>query len=150
MLRTPLIHPELLAALARCGHGAKILLADGNYPHTTGVPAGAERIALNVTRDLLTVDQVLAPLLRTIAVESAEYMVDAAAVTASREDGTPEQTDGEAVAGYRGALPGVPFTGHERFAFYDIARGPNVALVVATGDQRQYANLLLTVGVVTS
>ncbi len=49
MLTTPITHPELLAALARCGHGTKILLADGNYPHLTGVPAGTTRIALNVT-----------------------------------------------------------------------------------------------------
>ncbi|RAD07556.1 RbsD or FucU transport, partial [Burkholderia multivorans] len=41
-----------------------------------------------------------------------------------------------------------PFTGHERFAFYDLARSRDLGLVIATGDQRQYANLLLTVGVV--
>ena len=32
MLRTDLIHPPLLEALARCGHGSKVLIADGNYP----------------------------------------------------------------------------------------------------------------------
>jgi L-fucose mutarotase len=36
----------------------------------------------------------------------------------------------------------------ERFAFYELARGRDVALAVATGDQRLYANLLLTIGVV--
>ena len=36
----------------------------------------------------------------------------------------------------------------ERFAFYDAARGGDVALVVATGEQRIYANILLTIGVV--
>jgi L-fucose mutarotase len=36
----------------------------------------------------------------------------------------------------------------ERFAFYDVARSPNVALVIATGEQRIYANILLTIGVV--
>jgi L-fucose mutarotase len=35
-----------------------------------------------------------------------------------------------------------------RFEFYDAARGPNVALVIATGEQRIYANILLTLGVV--
>ena len=36
----------------------------------------------------------------------------------------------------------------ERFAFYETARGTDVALVIATGEQRIYANILLTIGVV--
>jgi len=50
--------------------------------------------------------------------------------------------------GYRDALGDeVPFEAVERFAFYDLARTSEVAVVIATGDQRQWANLLLTVGV---
>lgn len=138
MLTTPITHPELLAALARCGHGSKILLADGNYPHVTGVPATAKRIALNVTPGLLTVDQILLPLSRALKVESCEYML------------TADSLKAPAVTGYEEILPGVSFTGHERFAFYDAAREPDVAVVIATGDERQYANLLLTVGVVSA
>jgi L-fucose mutarotase/ribose pyranase (RbsD/FucU family) len=36
----------------------------------------------------------------------------------------------------------------ERFAFFDAGKDPNVALTVATGEQRLYANLLLQIGVV--
>jgi L-fucose mutarotase len=36
----------------------------------------------------------------------------------------------------------------ERWAFYDKIRDPNTTLVIATGEQRRFANLLLTVGVV--
>ena len=32
MLKTKLIHPEIMAALSLCGHGSKVLIADGNYP----------------------------------------------------------------------------------------------------------------------
>ena len=32
MLKGKLIHPDLIAALALCGHGDKVLIADGNYP----------------------------------------------------------------------------------------------------------------------
>lgn len=137
MLTTPITHPELLAALARCGHGSKILLADGNYPHVTGAPATAERISLNVARGLLTVDQILVPLSRTLRVEACDFML------------TADSTKASAVLGYEDLLPGVAFTGHERFAFYDAAREPDVAVVIATGDERQYANLLITVGVVS-
>jgi hypothetical protein len=36
-----------------------------------------------------------------------------------------------------------------RFEFYDAARGPDLALVIATGERRIYANILLTIGVVS-
>ncbi len=32
MLTTDLIHPEIMGAIALCGHGDKILISDGNYP----------------------------------------------------------------------------------------------------------------------
>ena len=32
MLTGKLIHPDIMAALALCGHGDKVLIADGNYP----------------------------------------------------------------------------------------------------------------------
>jgi len=36
----------------------------------------------------------------------------------------------------------------ERFKFYDVAGAPDVCLTIATGEQRIYANLLLTMSVV--
>jgi L-fucose mutarotase len=48
---------------------------------------------------------------------------------------------------YRRLLPsGIPVEVVERHAFYALTRRPDVTLAVATGDQRLYANLLLTVG----
>jgi L-fucose mutarotase len=41
----------------------------------------------------------------------------------------------------------VPVAIMERFAFYEECRGNDLALLVATGEDRIYANLLLTVGV---
>ena len=32
MLKGKMIHPQIMAALAMCGHGDKVLIADGNYP----------------------------------------------------------------------------------------------------------------------
>lgn len=136
MLRYTLLHPGLAAALAAAGHGSQVLLADGNYPHSTGVRAGAERVHLNLRPGLLTVDQVLEVLVEAVPVESAVVMVPPA--------GEPVP----AHAGYRAALgPGVAWDELDRFAFYEAARSDDVALLVATGDQRVYANLLLTIGV---
>ena len=135
MITGDLIHPQLLAALASAAHGSKILLSDGNFPHGTGAAAGATRIYLNVSPGLLTVDQVLTLLIPVVPIEAAEIM------------SPPDWLDVPAITGYRAALDGVPFTGHERFAFYEAARHPDVAIVVATGDVRVYSNLLLTIGV---
>lgn len=139
MINSELIHPELLHALARSGHGSKVLIGDGNYPHNTGAPAAAQRIFLNLRPGLLTVNQILEVLAASIPIEGAEFMNSA--------DGGPAPC----IADYRELLgPDVPVTGHERFAFYEAARGSDVAVVIASGDQRPYANLLLTIGVRTS
>jgi L-fucose mutarotase len=47
VLRFPLIHPPLLAALGAAGHGGKVLLADANYSHSTNVSPAATVIHLN-------------------------------------------------------------------------------------------------------
>ncbi|WP_166852860.1 RbsD/FucU family protein [Isoptericola sp. BMS4] len=146
MLRYELLHPGLVGALAAAGHGSRILLADANYPHSTGAGRGVERVHLNLRPGLLTVDQVLEVLLDAVPVESAAVMV-------------PGGVDGDVVAageeipahaGYRRMLGSdVAWTELDRFAFYDAARSDDVAVLVATGDQRVYANLLLTLGVRT-
>jgi L-fucose mutarotase len=49
---------------------------------------------------------------------------------------------------FRDILPQNTLEPLERFAFYEAASKENVALVIASGEQRIYANILLTVGVV--
>jgi L-fucose mutarotase len=137
MLRYGLTHPEILAALGTAGHGAQILIADGNYPFSTGANPDAALVSLNLTRGFAPVDQVLAVLAEAIVIEAAQVMTP---------DSGPEPTIFES---FRRILPDdVPLRKLERFAFYDAAREPDVALVIATGEQRIYANILLTIGVV--
>jgi len=146
VLRYELLHPGLVAALAAAGHGSRVLLADANYPHSTGARPGAARVHLNLRPGLLTVDQVLEVLLDAVPVESAAVMVPggvAGDVVAAGEE-IPAHT------GYRAMLGSdVGWDELDRFAFYDAARSDDVAVLVATGDQRVYANLLLTLGVRT-
>jgi L-fucose mutarotase len=137
MLKTRLLHPEILRALGGAGHGSKVLVADGNYPFGTGSPAEAARVHLNLAPGLVQVTDVLKVLVESIPVEAAEVMRPA--------DG-PEP---EVFAEFRQVLgPGVPLRSLERLEFYDVARHRDTALVIATGEQRIYANLLLTIGVV--
>ena len=135
MLKGRLIHPELLRALAGAGHGAKVLLADGNYPVGTKAPPTAARVYLNLAPGLLTVTDVLGVLVEAIPIEAAEVMVPA-------EGPEPPIFDE-----FRGLLD-VGLSPLGRHEFYDAACSPDVAVVVATGESRIYANLLLTVGVV--
>lgn len=141
MLLGPMTHPELLGALGRAGHGAKVLISDGNYPHSSGAPASAQRVWLNLAPGILTVTQVLEVLAHTVPIEAAEVMVPAAdALPEHRMEHIPAHDD------YRAALPSITVTELERFDFYAAARADDVVLVIATGDQRFYANLLVTIG----
>jgi len=47
-----------------------------------------------------------------------------------------------------GAGTAMELTPLERFAFYEAAAARDVCLTIATGEQKIYANLLLTIGVV--
>ena len=138
MLTHTLLHPGLLAALGAAGHGSQVLVADANYPHSTGARRRATRVHLNLRPGLVGADDVLATLLTAVPVEAAQVMVP--------DDGSPIP----AHDGYRATLgPDVSWAELDRFAFYRAARRRDVALVIATGDVRLYANLLLTIGVRT-
>lgn len=136
MLTTRLLHPGILAALGSAGHGAQLLIADGNYPLLTRTNDAAHRVYLNLAPGLVTVTDVLATLLEAIPVEAAHVM-------------GPDSDDEPGIfAEFRELMPEVPLQRLGRFEFYDMARGPDLALAIATGEQRIYANLLLTIGVV--
>jgi L-fucose mutarotase len=138
MLKYRLLHPELLECLAKSGHGDQILLADANFPFHSKAPAGARLVYLNLAPGILPVTQVLEILLDAINVESAAIM---------SMDGGAEPP---ITADFRRCLPaGTPLGALSRFEFYDAVKSPQTTLIIATGEQRLYANLLLTVGVVT-
>ena len=137
MLRSNLLHPEILRALGGAGHGSKVLIADGNYPFGTGGPPEATRVYLNLAPGVLNAVEVLKVLVTAIPIEAAEVMVPA---------GGPEPA---IFAEFRKVLgKDVPLQPLGRFEFYDAARHRSTTLVLATGEQRIYANILLTIGVV--
>ena len=136
MLKTQLLHPQILNTLGRSGHGSGILIADGNFPFVSLSNPAAERVYLNLSPGLVTVTQVLEALLTAIPVEAAHIML------------TGDGSEPDIMSDFRQLMPDVEFEGHERFAFYDKAQEPSVSLVIATGEQRLYANILLTIGVV--
>jgi L-fucose mutarotase len=151
MLKGRLLHPDLLRALGAAGHGAKVLIADGNYPVSVKSPPAAARVYLNLAPGIVTVTDVLTALVAAIPIEAAEVMVP--------DEGPEPPIFAEFRTILRGAttLQAVAPGGGQphqlrllsRFAFYDAASQPDVAVAIATGEQRIYANLLLTIGVVS-
>lgn len=137
MLRYRLIHPEILAALASAGHGSRVLIADGHYPFVTAAGPNATHVFLNLTPGRLTVTEVLEAVVDAVPIERAAVMAP-----------PPDQSTPEVFAEFERLLPaGTPVDRLDRFGFYDAARTDDVALVIATGEQRTYANILLTLGV---
>jgi L-fucose mutarotase len=135
MLRYPLIHPPLLAALAESGHGGKVLIADGNFAHRTNTHPGTPMVYLNLSPGLLSVDQVLAAIVDACPIEQAALMAPDDGTTAAAEPGLRELVGAH-----------VPISRLSRADFYTACREPDLAVAVATGDQRHFANILLTLG----
>ena len=146
MLKTSLLHPQILCALGKAGHGSKVLISDGNFPHWTKRGPNAEVVYLGLTAGLPTVTDVLKAIITAIPVEAAQIMdVNKTGPYVLPKD--PEIWDE-----FKTILKATDCKGEvsklERFAFYDAAAAGDVCLTIATGEQRIYANLLLTIGVV--
>ena len=133
MLKSGCIHPGIMSALSLCGHGDKILIADGNYP-LCAKSGDAAKVYLGLTEGIPTVIDVLRALLDCVTVEKAEVML-------------PDGEEPEIFAEFRTLLGGMKLDGIDRFGFYDACEQPCVCLAISTGEKRTFANLLITVGV---
>jgi len=133
-----LLHPEILSVLGGAGHGSKILIADGNYPFATRVHPNARRVYLNLAPGLVSVTDVLRVLVTAIPIEAVHVMLT--------DSGEAPPIHNE----FRIILPPeLNLQPLNRHAFYDAVRlDPDTALVIATGEQRIFANIILTIGVV--
>ena len=140
MLTGPLLHPQLLEALARAGHGSRVLVADGNYPHATKRGRNAALVFLNLAPGIVSATDVLRAIVRAIPIEAAAVMTPA----------SPPDPDiwRDFATILREAKAPHDFVRLDREAFYRAASDDDVCVTIATGEQRTYANLLLTIGVV--
>lgn len=137
MLKTRLLHPEILRVLGSSGHFSQVLIADGNYPFASRSGPNATVVYLNLTPGIPKTTDVLRVLLDVIPVQAAAVM--------QVPEGQAAPVLDESIAMLP---PGLEVTRLERYAFYDAVCSPNTTLVIATGETRRFANLLLTIGVV--
>jgi len=135
---SPLISPDLLAVLARMGHGDEIVLADAHFP--------GESFNSHVLRaDGLKIADLLAAILPLFELDAyvAHPLAMMAAVSGDTLDPLVEE-------GYLRSIhktnPGAaPNERIERFAFYE--RTKNAFAVVMTGETAKYGNIILKKGV---
>jgi L-fucose mutarotase len=135
MLRTGLIHPQILDALGSAGHGSLVLISDGNYPSLTAPSPNARRVYLNLRPGVVSVTEILEALLPVVTIERVAVMAP--------DDGKSPPVQDE-LLGLVG--PKTPVAHLSRFDFYAATRSQDLALVIVSGDQRWWANLLLTIG----
>jgi L-fucose mutarotase len=146
MLKTSILHPQILSALGRAGHSSKILIADGNYPFHTKRGPNAEVVFLNFAPGQMNVTDVLMGIANSVPVELAEVMEPARTGAYAMKNDPPIFEEFRRILKARNAA--LDLTKIERFAFYEAAGSRDVTLTIATGEQRIYANILLTIGVV--
>ena len=134
MLTTKLINPEIISALSMCGHGSRILIADGNYPLAEKT-CDCKKVYLGLTPGQPTVTDVLKAVHSVCVFEKAEVML------------TDNGKEPEIFPEFREELGDVELTKIDHLKFYDecMADGA-LMLAISTGEKRTYANILLTVG----
>jgi L-fucose mutarotase len=137
MLKTKILHPEILSALGSNGHGARILIADGNFPFSTCPPVSAKKVFLNLAPGMISVTDILNVLVDCIPVESAIIMIP------PDESIQPIHKDFEEILGRD-----MVFEKVKRFEFYEEVKSDDTCLVIASGETRRFANILLVIGVI--
>ena len=136
MLKTAVIHPTIMEALARSGHFAQVVIADGNLPVGAMNGPNSTTVHLNFRPGLLDALTVLEGILEVCPIQGAIVMEKPAEVNADIHDK------------YQNLLGDVTWEAMERWAFYDKIKAPATTLIIQTGEQRRFANIILTVGVV--
>ncbi len=132
-----IVSPTLLKILCEMGHGDEIVIADGNFP--------AETMGQRVVRaDGLDGVKMLEAVLSLIPLDTyAEENFMLMNTTAG--DPTPEIWAEYSVVA-TSLDDNVREKKLERFAFYE--RAKNAYAVIATGEERIYANIILKKGVI--
>jgi len=144
MLKTTLLHPDILRLVARGGHHSKILIADGNYPAATKKGPNAELVCLQLSPGVPTVAQVLRALLSALPIDHVNTM------GIPPDDPYAQQGDPPVWAEYREiiAASGATLALEPvlKWDFYGQVESADHILTIQTADQALWANVLLTLG----
>ena len=131
----PLLTGELLAILSDMGHGDEVVIADANFP-AASVARRLVRLPGSTATDVL--DAVLSVL-------PLDDFVDRPAAAMDAPGERPAIYPAFEAALARAEGRPLELEPVERFAFYDRAKAAYA--VIATGERRLYANIILKKGV---
>ena len=133
-----ILSPELLKILAEMGHGDEIVIADGNFP--------SENYGKRVIRaDGIGGEAMLSAVLALIPLDPYAQENFVLMKTVEGDDPNPPVWQAYRKIAHA-ADDNVKEAFAERFAFYERAKGAYA--VIATGEERTYANIILKKGVV--
>jgi L-fucose mutarotase len=147
MLKTKLLHPEILGGLASAGHLAKILISDGNYPSSTKPNPRAKIVWANFTPGVVDACTILGLVCDLVPIETVEVMAPAKTGMYAMKNDPPIWKKYREIlrrqAGFRGPLVEL-----QKFQFNVQAQSEDLGLIIATAETQIYANILITIGVV--
>ncbi len=144
MLKTTLLHPEILRICAQAGHHSRVLIADGNYPAASKRGPRSELVCLQLSPGIPTVDQVLQALLASVPIDAVNTM--------GIDPSDSYATAGEPPvwASYRQSIEQaglkLPLEPIMKWDFYAAVESGDHVLTIQTADQALWANVLLTIG----
>ena len=133
-----LLSPELLKVLCEMGHGDEIVIGDGNFP----AAANAKRL---VRADGIGACAMLDAILQVFPLDQYD---DNNFVLMQKCEG--DTADTSIWQTYEAILkkyePAATVSFEERFAYYE--RAKKAYAIIATGEEKQYANIILKKGCV--
>jgi L-fucose mutarotase len=147
MLKLPVLHPEILAALGSAGHLAKVLISDGNYPHNTKPNPRAKIVWANFVPGVVSATTALEMICDLVPIEKAEVMAPDKTGDYAMKDDPPIWAEFRQILKARSDFAG-DLTPLFKPPFNEQARSDDLCLVIATAEQRIWSNILLTIGVV--
>ena len=145
MLKHTLLHPEITAILARAGHHAKVLIADGNYPASSTLGPNAQLVSLNLSPGVVSCTQVLEALIAALPIEAANTMGIPADDPYALKGDPPIWDEYRQI--FSQASSSIVLQPIPKWEFYDAVASRDHVLTIQTADQQLWANLLLTIGV---
>lgn len=145
MLKHRLIHPQITEVLARAGHHAKVLIADGNYPASSTMGPNGVLVSLNLSPGIPTCTQVLEALVDAVPIEAANTMMYETTGPYALTEDPPVWSQYRDV--FRRNYLDVKLEPIAKWDFYPAVKTADHVLTIQTGDTQRFANLLLTIGV---
>lgn len=135
----PVLSPELLRHLRAMGHGDEVAIVDANFP----ADSSAKRL---VRLDGCSATVILDAVLAVMPLDS--YVDDAVHVMhiVGTQGFAPVTDEFRATVALRSPEVPARIAGLERFAFYERAR--QAYLIVSTGEERLYGNIILKKGII--